>query len=360
MSRKYPLILLAVILCTLQTGYTQKNEGDYIVKDTLYTQGKVIPYHKRGVITFQKTKKEAPLTFSANDLKEFGFHGRTYESLTINGEKQFVKRIVLGEHTLYRDNNSFIVRENGTFTFLTKKNFKHELEKILPVTGKDISLSRVTYNNQSMKQLINLCNAGNCTSDKIPYPKLAFFTAYNSYTFRVGEITSAELTDKTSFISLGVVYDFPFYKPASLYVTSELNFISAKPSFYQNNNNVTDYLALDLTGINAPIGIKWVASSNRVNLYLKTGVLLSYMNVSSPSGVIQTIMNGTIVEISTREVPSSGSVMMGYHLGAGIEIPVVKRSNIHFESKYIHAGGGDFNSLTMNFSGLYFMAGYNF
>lgn len=354
-------LLLAIIITAIwpiRSTQAQKYGGDYIITDSAYAQGKVLPIGK-GKIQFQKTKLDQPVIYTANEIMEYGYSGNSYELLTIKSERNFYRRIVQGENNLYVDNRSFILKRKDTLTLINKKNFRTVLPGILHVSGEYQALSRLSYSKISLRNFIDLCNTGQCSSVLLPHKKIGVSAGYNFFKFNISEPGSSEFYDNTNFISMGFFAEFPLYSPRSLYLVTEINWISDKSTFYNSYQNSTDYIAIDVSGLNAPFGFKWMFSGSKIRPFLKAGGMMSYLNINSPTGFVQTIITGSVVEISQREISTSSSFLFGYHSGMGIEIPLTRRKNIHIEVKYLKSFKGDFDSISLSFTGMYFSAGFN-
>src|SRR4051812_20977299 len=89
-------LLLIWFTSVLDNSYGQEASGEYIVKDSVYSQGKVLPLSK-GRIQFQKSPKETPVIYNALEIKEYSYDKKVFESLIINGNQKFLKRIVFGK-----------------------------------------------------------------------------------------------------------------------------------------------------------------------------------------------------------------------------------------------------------------------
>jgi len=350
------LILLIIATHSIEVTYAQKHRSDYITTDSIYSQGRVFPMG-RNKIRFQKTKLEQLKTYTSEEINEYGSGGSTFESLFIKGERSFYERIVQGENSLYLDRRSFILKRSDSLIQLNRGNFKSVLPQILDL--EDQTIAKLSYTKLSMANFIAARNKRKYNSSFLPFRKAGAFVSYNNLNFNLSGQGFSEISDRSDFISFGFFADFPLYDPQSLNVFAELNWINAKPDFYSISENITNYLAIDVIGLTAPIGIKWIFNRAKLNPFLKAGALISYLQVNSQNGVIQTITTGSVVEIYKKEIEPANDLMLGYHTGIGMEIPIHARKNIHIEMKYIKSFKGDFDVMSFGFSGLYFNLGFN-
>lgn len=350
--RSISIILLGFLSITTSA---QKYK-DYIVKDSTYTQGKILRRDKNEIL-FQKSKLFEPETFFMDELKEYGYGGYAYQSLSKFGAKGLFKRISMGETNLYVDEESYILLRNDTLTHLNKQNYRYQLKKNLTITGKDQSLSKIIYTETSIRNFIDRCNLGNCSSD-LPYRKFGILVGYNSFKFNFSE-AGLSLTSNTNFFSIGFFGETPLYKPNSLYLTGEFFYLNAKPSFYQSAQNITNYVSADVKSLSTLFSAKWIFLEKKSKAYLKAGPTVNYLTVDVPNGVIQTKKSGSVIEISNRTIDSSSGVLLGYHLGLGLETQLKGRKNIHFELKYQNTFNSGFDSFSLSYSGLSFLTGFN-
>ncbi len=351
------LILLIIIAAhSIQVSNAQRHRNDYIATDSVYSQGRVFQIGKNK-IRFQKTKLDQLITYTPKDIIEYGFGGNSFESLFINGEQNFYARVVHGESSLYLDRRSFFLKRNDSLIQLNRGNFKPRLSRLLGID--DQSLSRLTYSKLALANFIDLCNKRKYNSSFLPFRKAGVYVGYYNFTFNTSGQGLSEITGNSDFFSLGFFADFPLYDPQSLNVFAELNWISAKTDFYNSSQNLTDYLAIDVIGLTAPVGIKWIFNRAKMSPFLKAGALVSYLQVNSPNGIIQTIRTGSDIEIYKKELSPASNLMLGYHTGIGLEIPMKGRKNIHLDMKYLRSFKADFDAMSLGFSGLYFGLGFN-
>lgn len=350
--------ILVLSLSFINAAFAQFKFDEYIVKDSSYIQGKVIPL-SRDKIKFRVSRREEPIVYTAREIKEFGSAGKIYESLSINGEPNFFKRIVDSETALYRDKKQYILRHNNELIFFNAKNYRSVLQEHLNSKGKDRSLSRLSYSEIALRNFVDACNKGNCNPDIFPHRKIGIFSGYNFLQFNADVDGSSSLNGDGTSVSVGLFGDFPLISPRSLYITTELHFLNAKASLYKERKENTNFLGLDVNAVIVPLGVKWIITQGRINPYLKTGALVSYYRLNAPSVLIETASNGSDIAISRQDISPAGNFSYGFNAAAGAEIPLRNRKNFHIELKYLKSAKSDFDSFKMNFSGMFIIAGFN-
>lgn len=342
---------------TLNHSYAQRKPAEYIVKDSTYSMGKVVPLDARR-IRFQKVK-EKPAVYDAREVKEFGYDGKVYESLLINGDQKFLVRIASGAVNLYRDKGLYVLKVDSGLTFFNKKDYRMVIGQSIKCDGSDHSLSKLSYSRAALSNYINAYNLGKCNLDNFPYKKFGGYFGYNFLQFNVTSGNSFNVVESIGAPTVALFYDLPVFKPRSLFLATELNWVHAKPLFYDESQNNTNLLGLNINTVNALINAKWILSQKKVKTYFKAGALISFLNITSTTGLVETVSNGSVIEISREEISKSSTFLYGFNSGAGLEIPYKGRKNFHFELRYLKTFDGSFDSFKMNFSGFSIVAGFN-
>jgi hypothetical protein len=354
----YSFLLVIWFACTINNSSAQRNPGEYIVKDFAYSMGKVVPLSKER-IQFQKTKSEKPIIYNANEITEYGYEGNVFESIPIKGDQKFLKRIVSGKINLYQDQKLYALKVDSSFIIFNRKDYRSVISESIKCEGNDRSLSRMTYSKVALSTYIKAYNLGRCNSDNLPYKKFGGYVGYSSLQFDVFFGKSVALKDRIAVPTVGVFCDLPLFRPRSLFLTTEVNWLYGKPLFYRENQNNSDYFGLNINGVNSLVSTKWIISQRKIKAYFKAGAVVSFLNVTSPTGLIQTIAQGSAIDISRQEVSKSSELLYGFNSGIGLEIPYKRRQNFHLEIKYIKTFDGRFDSFKMDFSGFSIVAGFN-
>lgn len=354
----YSIILIIGLSCILNNSSAQKRTSEYIVKDSIYSTGILTPL-TNGKIQFQKSKKDKPNIYDASQIKEYGYAGKVYESLLINNNQEFFKRIVSGRVNLYKAKRSYSIKNDKGLFLLNKENYRSVIKKSIKCERSDSSLSQLTYSKAALSTYINLYNKDGCHGGDISYKKFGFYVGYDFLQFNVALDNSSKFNETAGGSSVSFFYDIPFYKPRSLFISTELNWLYSKPIFYQENENKTNYFVLNVNGINSFVSLKWAPLQFKVKPYLKTGALISFLNITSPTGLVRTTATKSVIDIYNQDV-SATTFLYGLSSGIGLEIPFKERKNFHIELKYLKTLSGSVDSFTMDFSGFSIITGFNF
>lgn len=358
MKLVFYLLLFSWIICIPNHTYAQKNPGEYIVKDSTYSMGKVVPLGK-GKIQFQKTKKEQPIIYYAHEIKEYGYDGGIYESLSINGSQKFLKKIIAGKVVLYQDKKLYALKVDTSLVLFNKRDYRSVISESIKCDGSDQSLLKLSYSKSALSNFILDFNIGKCNSDNFPYKKLGGYIGYNFLQFNSLFGSLLKIEDNIAVPTLGFFIDLPLYRPRSLFATTELNWFYGKPLFFNEDQNSTNYSGLNVNGVNLILGGKWLITQTKLKTYFKTGAFVSFISITSPTGLVSTLSNGPVIDITQQEISKSSTLLYGFNTGIGIEFPYKKRKNFHLEFKYLKTFDGSFDSLSMNFSGFSIIGGFN-
>jgi len=358
MKLVYYLLLVIWLTCITNYSYAQKNPSEYIVKDSTYSMGKVIPLGK-GKIQFQRTKKEQPVIYNALEIKEYGYDGKVYESLLINGSQKFLKKIVSGKVILYQDKKLYALKVDTSLILINKGDYRSVISESVKCEGNNQSLLKLSYSKTALSNYIKEHNSGKCNTDNFPYKKFGGYLGYNFLQFNSTFGSSLKIKDNIAVPTLGLFIDLPLYRPRSLFTTTELNWFYGKPLFYSEDQTNTNYSGLNVNGINLLLSGKWLVVQNKMKTYFKTGALFSFINITSPTGLVSTKSNGSFIDISQQEISKSNTFLYGSNSGIGLEIPYKKGKNFHFEFKYLKTFDGSFDFMSMNFSGFSIIGGFN-
>jgi hypothetical protein len=341
MKLLYSLLLVTWFTCTFNNSDAQKTPRGYIVKDSTYSMGKVVQL-RRGRIQFQRSKKDTPVIYNALEIKEYGDDEKVYESLVINGNQTFLKRIVRGKANLYQGRSLYVLKIDSSLILFNKKDYRSVIGASIKCNGKDQTLSKLTYSKVALRNYVNSYNLNKCNLDNFPYKKFGAFAGYNLFQFNAFFEKSLTLKQNIATPTVGIFYDFPVYRPRSLFLTTELNWLYGKTFFYNENKNNSNYFAVNVNGVNSMFSTKWMLNQQKIKSYFKIGALISFLNTTSPTGVIKTTSNDDVINITRRDISKSSTFLYGLTSGIGMEVPLKKRKNFHFEIRYLKTFYGSF------------------
>jgi hypothetical protein len=353
------LALLCGTLNILTPALAQKQSPDFIATDSSLTTGKVSSLGN-GKFEFRHHRKSPPILFGPNDVREYGQGDYVYESLEIRGERIFYKRLASGPATLYKNKKSYLFKFNDSLTHLDKQNYRAVFERTVVCEGGPELISTVAFNSASMANFLNRVNRGKCNQGNLPYRKFGLYAGYNLIQVNVDFNQTTSFNDGANAITIGLFFDYPVYKPRSLYVTGELLVTSWQVSNYEEKGNQTKYVGLDITAFVVPLGVKWVFPDGNVKPYVKAGGAFSYLKFNSPPEYFTTTSSNGLVELNQNDIDATKSIQAGFDAAAGLELPLGKRKNIHIECKYLNSFDVSEKTFQINCSGLFLNAGINF
>jgi len=355
------LCVFFFITAIVHSSFSQKKDlQQYIVKDSMYIQGEVFPLKTGTEIVFQRTKRDERVMLSAKDITEYGYEGKIFETLETNKGKVFFQKIVSGNVPLYQGYLQYAIKVDSSFYFFNEEDYRSMLSKVLDFEGVDQSLSKLDYSKKALSNFVRLCNQGECAIDNFPYKKLGVYGGYNFFQFTSSFNNIIQLSGNGASPSLGIFYDFPMYRPNSLFLSTELNWSASKPFLFFESNTATYSLGLRVNSFNSLISAKWVFSRNKIKPYLKAGSLISYVHVSSEDGMIRTRMEGNDIIVFQDDIASSGAILLGFNSSIGVEVPYKNRKKFHVELKYLNLFDGELESFDISISGFSFVVGFNF
>lgn len=359
MSLRCYLLLGMIFTSIMNYCCAQRTSKEYIVTDSTLTMGNVIPLGP-GEIQFKLSKKDSPVSYTAAEIKEYGYGGKVYESVFVNGSKQFLKKLVSGKTELYQGKRFYALKVDSTLIPFTRTNYRSVLRESLLCEGKDKSLSKIAYAKNSLSNHVADVNNATCNQDQFPYVKFGVFAGYNFLEVNASFGSEIKLADKLSVPTLSLFTDIPVFRPRSLFVTAELNWFYAQPLFYRERGANTNFSGLNVNAFNLLIGGKLLLFPSKIKPYFKTSALFSRVDISSPTGLVETKSDGVTVEAYQKEIRKADAFFYGFNSGLAFEIPLGKRKNFHIEAKYLKSFNGKFDFGSMNFSGFSTMMGFNF
>jgi hypothetical protein len=358
---KVPRLLSALLMVASTSTFSQAQIklDDYIVIDTVFSQGPVIRLQGQR-ISFQQFKNSDPVIYNAKEVTEYGDGGQIFESVSIDGAPKFLQRLATGKIKLYRNEQEYVINVESTLTRIDKRNFRTVIRNVIKCDNPEAIINQLDYSKPSLSNFVQEYNSGKCDFARFPYRKYGVLAGYGMIKMKARFQGSIDLADIQMTPTLGLFSVFPFYKPQSLFLNTEIDWQRVNPLFYWQDVGRTKFANIEFDLVHFSIDGKLFLTNSNVRAYLKAGVLTSWVVMSSSSRFVETIEKGLVVEIESHYIPQSSSVLIGFNSGVGVEIPYKKHHNFHLELKYLKSSSGMFESFHMSFSGLSVMAGYNF
>lgn len=354
-NRLLPFVLFIGII---NYTYAQNNPKGYIVKDTVFSIGKVTP-RSNNRIQFQLNKRTKPVFYNKTELKEYSYDGKVFESVIINGTSKFLRKFTDGKVVLYYDKEFYAVKSDSLFLIFKRKDFRSEIGKVINCNNDNQSLQNLTYSKKSLSNFIKDYNNDICNANNFPFIKLGVQFGYNFIQFNSLYRSSIEVSDNVAAPAFGFFLDLPLYRPKSLYLTTSITWLQTKPLLYSEVGANTNYCGLNVNGINVLIGGKWFFTKSERGAYINSGLLFSHLDVSSPTGFVSTKTTGSVVDISQGQISKSTTLLYGFSSGVGVEVPVKGKNGFQFELKYLNPFKGTFDSMKMKYSGFSIFCGFN-
>ena len=104
-----------------------------------------------------------------------------------------------------------------------------------------------------MANFVDRANHAKCKSGNLPYRKLGIYAGYNLTQLNVDFNRETSFKEGTNAMTIGIFFDYPVYKPRSLYLTGELLVTNLQTSTYEEKGNQTKYIGVDMTGFIVPL-----------------------------------------------------------------------------------------------------------
>jgi hypothetical protein len=351
-------ILLVLIVCSFaEYAFAQ----DYINTNSTYQQGKVSRHGKNSLI-LRKQGIEGYTTISLDTVNDFKAGGTVYKAFKVNGSRNSFMLLESGRIKMYRAGGTYLLEDSSKVTTFDKKNFRSVLLSTLQCSGRDQSLSRLDWNKKAIKQIVRSYNEGGCNTDAIPHPKFGVVAGYNLMKTTISPVSDWKPSKTNGVPTIGAFMDLPLRgKRSILFFTLEGNYFSSKPAYYTNFGTKQDFMALDLSGVNTIGSFKLLLNKDdRVKAYLKAGAIMSFLKVSSPTGLIIAKKNGSVVDLDgTLGIVPSSSTQIGFNAALGVEVVLQKRTNLHFELRSTSSAGND-GHVNIHISNVGITAGISF
>lgn len=355
---KLSVLICVVILTPLISPLLAQKTPDYIVQDTILVTGKV-SYLGNGRFEFRKDKREAPLYFTVDEVEEFGNDGEVFEAYTIENEKRYIKRVAYGKAVVYKVDKNYALKDRAGLLFFNSNNYIKILSEEIDCSGAVRQFHRLTYNEAALRNFLGLYNKGICEFERFPYKRFGIYTGISSTIFRASTPRVDDMRGSAVTAALALFADFPNYSHPSVFITTELHLVRAASLLYIENRHFTNSMGAQVTGAILPIGLKWIMPGQKITPYLKPGIVVSYLNIESSTGLIETRLNDASVEITREGISDANYLMAGFQAGAGFETPYRERKNFHLEIKYLKTFRTGVNPLDINVSGIYLITGFN-
>jgi hypothetical protein len=356
------VVLLFVVLLWVSAGTVQAQRGrnEFVATETHYTQGKVLPL-RNNQIQITRHSNEAPLIYNLSEIAEYGYDGKVYESLKFNGERKFFRRLVSGNVKLYKIRGGYMLRKDSTLAVFNRHNFRTVMPQFIPCEGDDYSKSRLSYSRFALRKFVTRSNDGQtCDYNRIPHSKFGAYGGLASLNFQLSDLSTRQRFSFREQVAIaGVFLDLPLYRPNTLFLTTELYWMHSSPTFFSTEGANTGYLKLEMNNIVSGIHAKWLLSNTRLKPYLKAGGVVALQNIDCPSGILSAKANGNVVEVIKRDMPPTTKFGAGYSAACGFEYLLRGRKSLHMELKYINSFSQNLEYVSLNYSGLFVVAGFN-
>lgn len=357
---RFLILAFAVVAYLLpEIIFAQKKPSDYVVIDSAFVMGSVSML-RNGEVQFQQNKNDKPTIYDANDILEFGYNGKVFESMIIHGNRKFAERIVNEQVKLYKTQANYLIKTDSNLFVLSADNFRDVFSAHFTCDGAEDAATKLDYTKVALRTYIKAFNRVECDLHNFPHSKFGVYAGVSSLQFNVSLESSVDISENALAPSVGLFYDLPLFRPRALYFTVDVNSIYANPLFYSQSQGSTTYLALQVLGASSSVNAKWMFMQQGVRAYLKAGALFAFVATSSPNGLIKSVSNGAAIEVSRVSIANANDIVFGANTSVGVEIPHKGRKNFHLEARYQKVFNGAFDSFTMNFSGYSLVAGYNF
>lgn len=345
----------ACIVCLLLpvSIFAQDYRPGYIIKNNMDSVSGFIEYatEKKNskYCMFRASRKSKSEKYAPDDLLSYGFFAdKLYVSMLIPGSgnesKVFVKVLAKGPLQLYQYRRQFVVRKDSLMLLPTPKSkvvqtsegmkskddsrYKGLLNFL--ISDCKLSADETKYTEYDLTNLVN--NYNRCRGFEPLYkkPKANFkvnYMLFGGYTQSNLEVTVGDHipfnTSNTVVGGLGVdlssprIYDRIFFTLDISYVK---NFFQAYMQD-QSGNEITHYdLALDVTSIKVPFGLRYNFMKDTNTPYIKAGLMLSFLIKSdvrlneerqSSGQVITTTKTENVLELQNR--PKGIWMSVGYN-----------------------------------------------
>ncbi len=351
------LVMLAIFLGSCLSVEAQLK--GYIIKDKTYTQG-IVKVLGDGRIKFRERKDGTPQIYSQNELKGYGYGEDVFEAFVVNGRRIFLKQVVAGKAHLFKRDSIFLLKIDSTTILLSDSTYQAVVSKMLPCPQGEKILDRLPYSTFALKNYINLHNKGRCFTD-LPVRSFGGYLGYQSLHVNLNFIGSNSFSQNSNALTAGFYCDFPIaYKRHSIFLTTEINWFYAKPLLYTESTTNTYVTRLGINAVSGILAAKWILQKNKVTSYVKTGLVVSSVNINSPTGWVKTTTQDSTITISKQSIPPFSSVLLGANVGLGLMIPYHVRNNFSLELRYMKTLSNKINNLQLALSGISLTAGYTF
>lgn len=333
---------------------------DYIKTQSLYVQGKVSRHGKNQLALRQDVLKDFKM-FSLDSVIEFKAGGTIYKAFVVDGNRNHYQRIEQGRISLYRREKTFLLEGSTTITTFNKTNFRSVISSNFKCEGNDQSLLKLAWTKPSLKYIVRAKNRGDCNTDVIPHRKFGIVAGYNLTKARVSPDPGWSPSEKINVPTIGAFADLPFLgRKSLLYFTFEANYFAFAHTFFSSTATTSRFLGLEASGVNALGSLKFRAKRGKVIPYFKVGAMTSFLKLKTPTGYIETTKNGNDITLNGVPVDDYGNdTSLGVNLAGGIEVPLRKRMNLHFELRSTNSVYSS-NDLDLRMSNVGLTAGISF
>lgn len=332
MRKNKSWFLPVFLLLLFQLSYAQKSA--YIADDSTVSIGlKLIESSPKNNAQYIKSKKKNEVvTYSPNDLREYGFKdGTIYISKDVSiagsSKRVFLERLTHGKLTLYYYtekgiNTYFLQQDSSLLVEIPKEDFQRSIKeytKDFDGVSKQIKLLR--YRKKSLSKLVSMYNLD--TYKPLPYPRFGITGGYRATALKVPSPGPLEQLEGISFsthtsFSFGVFGDLPI---AMSYFSVNLGIDFSKAGFTvssQRSQREVDLL-INTTSIHAPVLLRYTLPSFGWQPFLNIGGVYTY-HFQNESELFESTRDGGVLIINeVLQEPLLSDNMLGYVAGIGIQ-----------------------------------------
>lgn len=311
----------------------------------------------RGQVQYQSSQYAPVQVYTAEEVSEFADDGVVFETLSIDGQRKFVRRLVSGTVSLYKNRRQFLLRKDTALTLLTRRNYTSVINASLQCDGESRPAPVLRYSKGVLTRVTEAYNYGDCDFSDFPYRMHGFAAALNVVNFRTDFGGGLVVQNTVSTPTIVFFSHHPLIKPRSLYMTFDVSWMYSEPEFFHETPRATNYLPLTINGVNSSGGLKWIIGDGSILPSIRTGAIVSFLEISSPTGHIATFSDGTGVEVSKHDLTKSTELFYGFYTGIGAEKRLGTRKKLHLELRYVQSAKTDFGFFRLDFSGFSILAG---
>lgn len=358
-----------VLVIIFFPAMAQPEVRDFIVKDSVYQQGELIR-EDADHVRFRKLKRDPLVTYSANEITEYGYEGTTYRAITFAEDRKFYQELFRGKIKIYVRGSVFLFEDNdGVFKSLNSGNFRSVIAERMECPPDGEWVNNLRLKSKSINFGLTSSARNGCNT-YIPRMKFGLSGGYLQTTmagqfqksFGLNSLAYYKYANSGTGFMIGGFLEAPLYKPAYLYMSPEVYFFSSTASL-ANDNTVTKF-AIDMqtSGVMVPLNLKVLLRTHGVRPYLKGGPMVTLAGFSAKDNKYTEtdVFNTGTITTTNILFASSSAALVGINAAGGLEIPISVRSTCRLEARYASLPSTTVNGIQVGFSTLSVTAGVSF